>query len=63
MLAAHRDEALMVARLARLRDDLPLDCRLEKLRWRELDDDRLAAVVARAEAHDLWERIERWQRV
>ena len=57
-LAAHRDEALMVARLARLRDDLPLDCRLEKLCWRELDDDRLAAVVARAEAHDLSARIE-----
>ena len=61
MLAVHRDEALMVARLARLRDDLPLDCLLEKLRWRELDDDRLTAVVARADAHNLWERIERWR--
>ncbi|MDE0422369.1 MAG: flap endonuclease [Gammaproteobacteria bacterium] len=55
-----RDEALLVKRLARLRDDLPLDCSLPALAWRGLDDERLRKVVAKAEADDLWERIERW---
>ena len=57
---ARRDEALLVKRLATLRDDLPLDCSLAALAWRGLDDERLRAVVAKAEADDLWKRIERW---
>lgn len=61
-LAARRDEALLVKRLATLRDDLPLDCSSPGLAWRGLDDERLHRVVARAEAYDLWERIERWSR-
>ena len=58
--AARRDEALLVKRLATLRDDLPLDCSLAALAWRGLDDERLRGVVAKAEADDLWKRIERW---
>lgn len=58
--AARRGEALLVKRLATLRDDLPLDCSLAALAWRGLDDERLRRVVAKAEADDLWERIERW---
>lgn len=57
---ARRDEALLVKRLATLRDDLPLDCSLTALAWHGLDDERLRRVVAKAEADDLWERIERW---
>ena len=57
---ARRDEALLVKRLATLRDDLPLDCSLPALAWRGLDDERLRGVVAKAEADDLWQRIERW---
>ena len=57
---ARRDEALLVKRLATLRDDLPLDCSLAALAWRGLDDERLRGVVAKAEADDLWKRIERW---
>ena len=60
-LAARRDEALLVKRLATLRDDLPLDCALSALEWHRLDHGRLARVVARAEANDLWARIERWR--
>ncbi len=55
-----RDEALLVKRLATLRDDLPLDCSLRALEWRGLDHERLRRVIERAEAKDLWERIERW---
>ncbi|MXY56047.1 MAG: flap endonuclease [Gammaproteobacteria bacterium] len=58
--ADRRDEALLVKRLATLRNDLPLDCSLPALAWRGLDDVRLRRVVAAAEANDLWERIERW---
>lgn len=57
---ARRDEALLVKRLATLRDDLPLDCSLAALAWRGLDDERLRKVVAKTEADDLWARIERW---
>ena len=57
---ARRDEALLVKRLATLRDDLPLDCSLGALAWRGLDDERLRGVVAKTEADDLWQRIERW---
>lgn len=57
---ARRDEALLVKRLATLRDDLPLDCSLGALAWRGLDDERLRRVVAKAEADDMWQRIERW---
>lgn len=57
---ARRDEALLVKRLATLRDDLPLDCSLAALAWHGLDDQRLRRVVAKAEADDLWERIKRW---
>lgn len=57
---ARRDEALLVKRLATLRDDLPLDCSLAALAWHGLDDERLRGVVAKAEADDLWKRIERW---
>ena len=59
-LVARRDEALLVKRLATLRDDLPIDCSLSALAWQSLDEPRLADVVARAEATDLWPRIERW---
>ena len=59
-LADRRKEALLVKRLATLRDDLPIDCTLPALEWRGLDEARLAKVVARAEANELWERIERW---
>ena len=59
-LVARRDEARLVKRLATLRDDLPLDSTLPALAWRGLDHGRLAQVVARAEADDLWPRIERW---
>ena len=58
--AARREEAFLVKRLATLRDDLPLDCTLPAIEWRGLDHARLVEVVARAEANDLWERIERW---
>ena len=58
--SARRDEALLVKRLATLRDDLPLDCSLRALEWRGLDDTRLRSVIEKAEAKDLWERIERW---
>jgi len=58
--SARRDEALLVKRLATLRDDLPLDCSLHALQWRGLDDARLRSVIEKAEAKDLWERIERW---
>ena len=57
---ARRDEALLVKRLATLRDDLPLDCSLGALAWRGLDAERLRRVAERAEAKDIWERIERW---
>ena len=60
--AARRDEALLVKRLATLRNDLPIDCSLSALKWHGLDAERLRAVVVRAEAVDLWERIERWRR-
>ena len=59
-LAVRRAEALLVKRLATLRDDLPIDCTLPALEWRGLDEGRLAKVVARTEANELWERIERW---
>ncbi|MDE0193323.1 MAG: flap endonuclease [Gammaproteobacteria bacterium] len=58
--SARRDEALLVKRLATLRDDLPLDCSLRALAWRGLDDRRLRSVIEKAEAEGLWERIERW---
>ncbi|MDE0179388.1 MAG: flap endonuclease [Gammaproteobacteria bacterium] len=58
--SARRDEALLVKRLATLRDDLPLDCSLRTLQWRGLDHERLRSVIEKAEAKDLWERIERW---
>lgn len=61
-LLVRREEALLVKRLATLRDDLPIDCSLEALAWRALDEPRLRHVVARAEASDLWPRIERWRR-
>ncbi|MDE0039595.1 MAG: flap endonuclease [Gammaproteobacteria bacterium] len=57
---SRRDEALLVKRLATLRDDLPLDCSLRTLQWRGLDHERLRSVIEKAEAKDLWERIERW---
>ena len=57
---SRRDEALLVKRLATLRDDLPLDCSLRALQWRGLDHERLRSVIAKVEAKDLWERIERW---
>ena len=57
---ARRDEALLVKRLATLRDDLPLDCSLRALQWRGLDHEHLRSVIEQAEAKDLWERIERW---
>ena len=60
-LLARRDEALLVKRLATLRDDLPIDCSLDTLAWRALDEPRLRRVVARAEASDLWPRVERWR--
>ena len=60
-LLAGRDEALLVKRLATLRDDLPIDCSVGALAWRALDEPRLRRVVARAEASDLWPRIERWR--
>ncbi len=60
-LAARRDEALLVQRLATLRDDLPLGCTLASLAWPGLDEARLAGVVARAEADDLWARLDRWR--
>ena len=60
-LLARRDEALLVKRLATLRDDLPIDCSLGTLAWRALDEPRLRRVVARAEASDLWPRVERWR--
>ena len=59
-LASRRDEALLVKRLAALRDDLPLDCTLAGLAWPGLDEPRLARVVARSEADDLWARLDRW---
>ena len=59
--AARRDEAFLVKRLATLRDDLPLDCSLSALQWRGLHRDLLRKVATRAEATDLWERIERWR--
>ena len=58
--SARRDEALLVKRLATLRDDLPLDCSLHALEWRGLDAERLCRVTEKAEANDLVERIERW---
>lgn len=61
-LAERRDEALLVQRLATLHDDLPLDCRLESLAWRDFDEGKLSAVIERAEAEDIWPRIQRWQR-
>ena len=61
-LLARRDEALLVKRLATLRDDLPIDCSLGALAWRALDVPRLRRVVARVEASDLLPRIERWAR-
>ena len=57
---SRRDEALLVKRLATLRDDLPLDCSLCALAWRGLDHERLRSVVEKADAKDLWKRIERW---
>ena len=60
--SAQREEALLVKRLATLRDDLPLDCSLRALQWRALDEPKLRAVTARVEADDLWERIDRWRR-
>lgn len=60
-LAAHGEEALLVKRLAQLRDDLPLDCSLDALAWRGLDQTRLNAVVAETEAWDLRPRVERWR--
>ena len=60
-LAARRDEALLVRRLATLRDDLPLDCTLAGLAWPGLDESRLARMVARVEADDLWARLDRWR--
>ena len=59
-LLARRDEALLVKRLATLRDDLPIDCSPSSLAWRALDEARLASVVARTESDDLMPRIARW---
>lgn len=61
-LRAQRDEVLLVKRLATLRDDLEIDCSLDALEWRGLAAARLQAVVTRAEANDLWPRVERWRR-
>ena len=61
-LAERRQEALLVKRLATLHDDLPLDCRLEALAWQGFDRRKLHTLIDRTEAHDLWPRIERWQR-
>ena len=60
-LLARRDEALLVKRLATLRDDLAVDCSPSALTWRGLDEPRLADIVARIEATDLFPRIERWR--
>lgn len=60
-LHARRDEALLVKRLATLRDDLPIDCSLGSLAWQAFDEPRLRSVVARAEASDLWPRVDRWR--
>ena len=60
-LAAHREEALLYRRLARLREDVPLAERLEDLEWRgvsahfgricdELGDEALAGRVAELSA-------------
>lgn len=59
-LAAHREEALLVKALATLRSDLPIDCTPAKLQWNGVDRERLASVIEIAEAHDLYERLERW---
>ncbi len=59
-LLARRDEALLVKRLATLRDDLPIDCSLGSLAWQALDEARLENVVARTESDDLVARIARW---
>ena len=59
-LLSRRDEALLVKRLATLRDDLPIDCSLGSLAWQALDEARLANVVARTESDDLVARIARW---
>lgn len=61
-LASRRDEALLVKGLATLHVDLPIDCDLEALRWRALDETLLDRVISRAEAKDLYPRLERWQR-
>ena len=61
-LKARLEEATLVKRLATLRDDLPIDCSLAALAWLGLDRTRLSTVIARAEATDLWPRIERWRR-
>ena len=61
-LQARLEEATLVKRLATLRDDLPIDCSLAALAWRGLDQTRLSTVITRAEATDLWPRIERWRR-
>ena len=61
-LASRRAEAGLVSRLARLRDDLPLDCSLASLAWRGLDEPLFARVIERADAEDLKPRVERWDR-
>lgn len=60
-LLARRDEALLVKRLATLRDDLPIDCSLAALAWRDVDEPRLESVINCTEADDLRPRLARWE--
>ena len=61
-LSAHRDEALLIKALATLHRDLPIDCALTKLRWRGVDRERLEHVIEVTGTHDLYERLQRWDK-
>lgn len=61
-LAARREEALLIKGLATLRADLPIDCAPSKLRWERVDRQRLHQVIETTDAHDLYERLERWDK-
>ena len=59
--AERRDEAMLVKRLATLRDDLPIECCLPALEWSGLSSERLATLVTRVEATDFLSRVARWK--
>lgn len=59
-LDAQYQEAVLVKALATLYDNLPVPVQLDDLRWRSVQHDALAEIMAAVDAQDLQPRLDRW---